>query len=118
MRFIAMAGVIALSLACALPSSARAQEGSGDEQAQAKPEKGESPAESRSAEFEAVEGAPPGQDVPGGPLLVGAYGVAWLLLLLFVLRMGRLHAKTMRDVERLERTLDRGEGSGDEGDNR
>lgn len=68
----------------------------------AKPD--ESAAESRSQAFRAVEGSRT-EDVPGGPLLIAAYGVAWILLLLFVLRLGRLHTMTARELDRLERRM-------------
>jgi len=106
---IGLAGALSLPAALA-PASAAAQD-----QAEPAAAQEESPAESRSTEFKAVEGAPPTKDVPGGPLLIGAYGAVWLLLLLFVVRLGRLQGRTMQDVERLERTLgvqdDDGDGS-------
>jgi hypothetical protein len=45
----------------------------------------EDPAESRATSFRAVSGSE-GEDVPGGLLLVGAYGAIAVLLLLFLLR--------------------------------
>jgi CcmD family protein len=54
--------------------------------------------------FRAVEG-PVQEDVPGGTLMVVAYGIVWLLVFGYVLRMGMLHARTMRDVARLERSV-------------
>ena len=58
----------------------------------------------RATTFQRVEG-PVTEDVPGGPLLVGAYGVVWALVLLYVLRLGMLQTRVARDVERLERNL-------------
>lgn len=69
----------------------------------------EDPAESRATEFRAVTG-PQAEQVPGGPLLVGAYAIVWLLLLGFVVRLARLHAQTARDVERLEKSVAAGGG--------
>jgi CcmD family protein len=42
---------------------------------------------------------------PGGLLLLVAYGLVWLLLLVYVVHIGRLQAKTQSELERLERTL-------------
>ena len=58
----------------------------------------------RAATFQRVEG-PVTEDVPGGALLVGAYGAAWALIRLYVLRLGALQSRVARDVERLERSL-------------
>lgn len=79
---------LALAVALALAPAALAQDPEGD----------------RAATFQRVEG-PVTEDVPGGPLLVGAYGVAWALILLYVLRLGMLQSRVARDVERLERSL-------------
>ncbi len=62
-------------------------------------------AASRSASFQAVTGAQ-GEDVPGGPLLVLAYGAVLTLVLLYVLRLGRLSAGASRDLDRLEKALE------------
>ena len=62
------------------------------------------PGTSRSAQFRAVHGAPR-EHVAGGPLLIAAYAVAWLLVLGYVARLGMMQARTRRDVERLERAL-------------
>jgi CcmD family protein len=82
------------------PSSVWAQQPrTADEAAQ---EKGSG--ESRAAAFRAVEGSQQ-EEIPGGPLLIGAYGLAWLLLLVFVVRIGRMQSSTAREIERLERSL-------------
>jgi hypothetical protein len=71
----------------------------------------ESAAESRSATFQAVRGAV-GEDVPGGPLLVAAYGAVLALVLGYVLYLGSLTAGASRDLERLEKSLaGKGEGA-------
>lgn len=67
------------------------------------------PAEERSAAFRAVEG-PVTEDVPGGPLVVGAYATVWMLILLYVFRIGRMQGRLARDVDRLERSLVSSEG--------
>jgi CcmD family protein len=63
----------------------------------------------RSAAFQAVEGTTK-EHVPGGPLLVGAYGVIWALVLLYVLRLVRLQQKAQADVQRLRRALEAAPG--------
>lgn len=70
----------------------------------------ESAAQSRATSFQAVKG-PSTDHVPGGALMVGAYAVAWVLLLLFLMRLAFLQARTARDIEQLERRLGEG-GSG------
>jgi len=65
----------------------------------------EDAAESRSAAFQAVEG-PSAEQVPGGPLLIGAYGVILVLLVAYVARLGSLHAKNQVELERLTRALE------------
>jgi CcmD family protein len=54
--------------------------------------------------FRPVQGADREQ-VPGGLMLVSAYGVVWLLLLAYVVHIGRLQARTQRDLERLEQAF-------------
>ncbi|AKF09739.1 hypothetical protein [Sandaracinus amylolyticus] len=66
----------------------------------------ETAAESRATSFQAVEG-PSTEDVPGGPLLVGAYGTILVLLLAYVAWLGRLQSTTARDLDRLQKALDR-----------
>ena len=75
-------------------------------------------AESRSATFQAVSGGQ-GEDVPGGPLLVAAYGAVLALVLGYVLHLGRLTAGASRDLDRLETALkskDAGGARSDRGD--
>ena len=61
-------------------------------------------AEDRAQSFQAVQGAIK-EDVPGGPLLVYAYGLIWLLLLLYVIRLARLQQHNQREIERLSKVL-------------
>jgi CcmD family protein len=63
-------------------------------------------AEQRAQSFQAVQGAVR-EDVPGGPLLVAAYGAIWVLMLLYVVRLVRLQQRAQSDVARLERVLAR-----------
>lgn len=63
-----------------------------------------SPADSRATAFRAVEG-PQTEHVPGGALMIGAYAVVWVLLLLFVVRLGLLQSRTAREIDRLRDRL-------------
>jgi CcmD family protein len=66
-------------------------------------------AEERATSFQAVQGAVK-EDVPGGPLLVGAYAVVWVFVLLFVVRVVRQQQQSQRDLTRLEALLAKAEG--------
>jgi hypothetical protein len=68
----------------------------------------EDPAESRSAAFQAVDPNSKKEDVPGGALLVAAYGVILVLLVAYVARLGSLYAKNRGELERLTRAVERG----------
>ncbi|MDH5672333.1 MAG: hypothetical protein OEZ06_09300 [Myxococcales bacterium] len=96
-----------LLVACLLlsPTLAQAQQDQQDQQ-------GGDAAEGRSTEFRAVEGATE-EDVPGGPLLVGAYAVILALLVLYVLRLSGLQRRLAGDLGRLERTLAAGGDAAD-----
>ncbi|GAB4206310.1 MAG: hypothetical protein OHK0013_22880 [Sandaracinaceae bacterium] len=106
---LALAGSL-LSATLASSSAARADDIDPEAVAQAQP-RPESAAESRSATFQAVSGAV-SEDVPGGPLLVAAYGAVLALVIGYVLYLGSLTAGASRDLERLEKTIaGRGEGA-------
>ena len=62
-------------------------------------------AESRASSFQAVSG-PQQEAMPGGPLLLGAYGAFVALLLGYVLYLGRLQTTSAREIARLWRVLD------------
>ena len=62
-------------------------------------------ATSRSASFQAVTGAQQ-EDVPGGPLLVAAYGTVLALVLGYVVYLGSLTSGASRDLDRLEKALE------------
>lgn len=64
----------------------------------------EAPDEARAAQFVGVEGSV-AEDIPGGPLLVAAYGVAWLFLFLYLVRLGRLNAQAAAELSDLEKRL-------------
>lgn len=61
--------------------------------------------DSRATSFQAVQGAQR-EDVPGGPLLIGAYGVVLVLLVGYVARLGAMHARTSGELDRLTRALE------------
>lgn len=67
------------------------------------------PAASRATEFRAVRGAE-AEQVPGGTLMVVAYGLVWAFLMLFVVRMALLHRRVTSDLRTLE-SLIHGSGS-------
>jgi CcmD family protein len=67
-------------------------------------------AEERSQSFKAVQGAVK-EDVPGGPLLVAAYGVVWAVLLVYVIRLALQQQRAQADLVRLERVLAQSETS-------
>lgn len=92
---IALGGLLATAV---VPPSVTAQDDQEDQL------EAVDPASERSAAFRAVEG-PQTEDVPGGPLLIGAYGVIWALVMLYVIRLGRMQSRTSEEVERLERSL-------------
>ena len=64
----------------------------------------EAPVKDRATSFEAVSGAVK-EDVPGGPLLLVAYGFVWLALFGYVLRLGKLQSRVETNLAGLERAL-------------
>lgn len=62
-------------------------------------------AESRATSFQAVSG-PTREAMPGGPLLLGAYGAFMVMLLGYVVYLGRLQTTSAREVARLGAILD------------
>jgi hypothetical protein len=64
----------------------------------------EDAAESRATSFQAVEG-PQKESVPGGPLLLGAYGFVLLALVAYVVRLGLMQRKTSAEFERLAQAI-------------
>ena len=71
------------------------------EQATAAPE---GPASGRQTAFRSVSGAE-GEQVSGLTLMVTAYGLIWLLVLAYVLRLAALQAASEREQRRLERLM-------------
>ena len=88
-------------------TSALAQDG-GDERpadGQERPADGqERPEEGRSAAFESVRG-PMRESVPGGRLLVIAYGIVWVALFGYVGMQWRRQAKLSDELGRIEKLL-------------
>lgn len=101
---VVLAGL--LGLAAPLASMVQAQEQPEGEQVD--------PSEERATSFRAVEG-PVTEDVPGGTLLVVAYAIVWVLVLLYVLRLGAIQSGLGREVDRLERSLGAADVEGDGG---
>jgi hypothetical protein len=66
-------------------------------------------AEERSQSFQAVKGAVQ-EDVPGGPLLVYAYGFILLLLVGYLVRLVRLQQSSERELARLAQQLGKSGG--------
>jgi hypothetical protein len=67
----------------------------------------DAPESSRSTSFQAVEGKQREQ-VPGGPLVVYAYGFVLLSLIVYVGRLGLMNAKNRGELERLTQAIERG----------
>lgn len=61
---------------------------------------------SRQTSFVAVEG-PARDSVPGGTLLVAAYGVVFALVFLYVARLAKMQAENARSLQRLAAALDK-----------
>lgn len=97
MRF-SLSRIAALGLLWALcsflPAAAGAQE---DAQKDA--------AEDRATSFQAVQGSAK-EDLPGGPLLLGAYGFVLVIVVGYAARLGALQAKTSRELDRLTKALE------------
>lgn len=64
----------------------------------------EDAAESRAATFEAARGAQL-EELPGGALLIAAYGVVFLLVLVYVVSIAFRQATTARELDRLRQDM-------------
>lgn len=100
--FLGLAGTV---------SSGRAQE-EGSPVGATTGEEPEDAASSRAAAFRAVEGKAQ-ENVPGGPLLLSAYAVAWLLVFGYLLRLARLQRQNAADLDRLMRAVGQARGGGE-----
>ncbi len=61
----------------------------------------------RSAAFRSVTG-PDAEQVPGGTLLLIAYGAVWVLMAGYLWRLGGMHRDNERDIEHLRKSFARG----------
>ncbi|MBK8171656.1 MAG: hypothetical protein IPK60_15090 [Sandaracinaceae bacterium] len=86
-------GFLTITL-CSASTNAVAQDGP----AEAAPE------DSRATQFRAMQG-PAQESVPGGTLMVAAYGLVWLFVFAYIVRIALLSAKTSSEVERLSSAL-------------
>ncbi len=67
----------------------------------------EDPGASRATEFQAVdETNRPGDEVPGGVLLIVAYGIVWVLVFGYVFMVGRIGRETSRRLGELEQRVE------------
>lgn len=101
MKALCRALALSLSMGVLGAGVVLAQDGAGP------PARATDPSEDRAASFRAVEGGV-SEDVPGGALLVGAYGTVLVLLLGYVLWLGTLQAGASREVARLAAALEKG----------
>ena len=104
---ISIAALVALA-ALAVPESWVAAQAP-DETASETADAGETP-DDRATSFRSVRGAET-EDVPGGMLLIGAYGVIAVLLMLFVIRQQRMIAAGEDRLRELEAQLRAAEGA-------
>jgi CcmD family protein len=59
-------------------------------------------------EFVPLSELPPEEQLPAGPLLIAAYGFAWVAIGAYVLSVARRLGAVQRDIERLEAHVKRG----------
>lgn len=65
----------------------------------------EDPAASRAQTFEAAGEGAQTENIPGGMLMVAAYGVIWVLVMGYVMSLGMRQASTARELDRLQGDL-------------
>jgi CcmD family protein len=94
--WLAVVGFLCATAQCVSGAPARAQDAVQDGQ--------HDTPDDRAQTFRAVRG-PQQESVPGGRLLLMAYGIVWTLLFLYVWRLGRAHASTLRELDRLKSKL-------------
>ena len=68
-------------------------------------------ADDRAQSFQAVEGGVK-EDIAGGPLMLAAYAVVWLVVFGYVFRLVRLHRGLEDNLNRVERAVGAGQGKG------
>lgn len=62
-------------------------------------------AEERSETFEAADPGAQTENIPGGMLMVVAYGAVWVLVAGYVMALGFRQARTQRELEALRQDL-------------
>ncbi|MCB9604018.1 MAG: hypothetical protein H6722_30035 [Sandaracinus sp.] len=90
--------LLALALVCSVGSFVAAQD-------EPTADPAEDPQASRASSFRAVSG-PQAERVPGGTLTVVAYGAAWLVMLGYLWRLGRMHAHNADELTALRKSLE------------
>ena len=88
---VALAGVASVDASAQTPEAPSAQEAEAP---------AASAAEERAAEFVGVEGAD-AERIPGGALLLAAYGVVWVFLFFYLMRIRGLQRNVAAELERL-----------------
>lgn len=66
---------------------------------------GEDPLEDRAEVYQAAEPGAQTENIPGGMLMVVAYGIVWVLAFGYMVSLGYRQAGTQRDLERLREDL-------------
>ena len=64
------------------------------------------PMEERAETFEAARQGAQTENVPGGTLMIAAYGAVFLLVLGYVVSLSMRQARTQRELERLRQDLE------------
>jgi len=72
------------------------------------------PAAERAQTFEAAEEGAQTENIPGGLLMVAAYGIIWLLVLGYTVSLGFRQARTAAELARLREDLAAGSVGGDD----
>lgn len=65
------------------------------------------PSSSRAESFQAADG-PNTENIPGGALMIGAYGTAFILVLGYVVSLGFRQSATAKDIAALKAEIDAG----------
>lgn len=98
-----LAALLCCSCIWQISASSNAQRpGTGQEAQQA--------ATDRATSFQAVDGARQ-ETIAGAPLLLGAYGLVWLFVFAYLVRLSRLQAAAEKEQQQLEQMLARAEGA-------
>ena len=100
MRMLIFVLTVALTGVAAVGTSAQAPEASSASAQETEAERAKSAAEERATEFVGVEGAD-AERIPGGGLLLAAYGVVWVFLFLYLMRIRGLQRNVAAELERL-----------------